>query len=232
MREESREVPCDKERQKHKHNCNRHEREPAPGLLIATEENATENRQKQNHLELRQERKCKEHRSVLEKSAEVDAVKGGNAKDAGEQIDLSPNRTVEQKRRVQGHKRKHKMCRVLWQLEACHQAARQINKSNMAKVNRPQAEELDESSLFYRDVCQAMDLRHNPEPKNIKRRIVAVKAFKPVVRQLLDPIHPIVLVTAKSGRIRAEQVCKQADNAPNQKILERLIVFHPKLQNV
>jgi hypothetical protein len=102
----------------------------------------------------------------------------------------------------------------------------------MAKVNRPQAEELDKSSLFYRDVCQAMDLRHNPEPKNIKRRIVAVKAFKPVIRQLLDPIRPIVLVTAKGCRIRAEQVRKQADNAPNQKVLDRLIVFHQKLQNV
>ncbi len=69
------------------------------------------------------------------------------------------------------------MRRILRQLETSHQAACQIDKAYMTKVNRPQAEEFKENSLFYRDIRQVMDLCDNPKPKNIKRRIVAIKAF-------------------------------------------------------
>ena len=100
----------------------------------------------------------------------------------------------------------------------------------MAKEYRPKAEELDERSLFYRDVRQVMDLRHDPQPKNVKRRIVAIKALKPIFRQLLYPIYPIILVATEGGRIRAEQVCKEADDSPNQEILNSLI-FHKMLPN-
>jgi hypothetical protein len=231
MCKESREVPHNNERQEHKQNGNCHEREPTPRLLVTAKENSSKNWEQQNHLELRQQGESKKHRGVLEKPTEINAVQSGDAKDAREHVHLSPNWAIEQKCRIQSHKRKRQMSRKLRQLETSDQAARQIDKSDMAKVHWPQAEELEEGTLFYGDIRQIMDLRHYPQPKDIKRRIIAIKTFKTISRKLLYPIDPIILVATKGGRISAEQVGKQANDAPNQKILDSFI-FHQELRIV
>ena len=169
-------------------------------------EEPAEYRKKENHLELRKERKHKKHRGKHRCSATRHTVNGAHSKHHREQIHLSPNGTRKQKGRIQGDKTRECVPFPFRIMEPVHKTTKPVQQKHVRKVNGPEAHELHEKRLADTYTEQIMNMRHNPEPKNIDRRVIPPEVPKAPIHELLSPAHPETLVTVIALGIRTKDI--------------------------
>ena len=107
----------------------------------------------------------------------------------------------------------------------------QSTRNKCEKINGPKADELEQESLADSYPENRMDLRHDPKPKDIKRRIVPLEVAKAAIHKLLHPAHPEALVAIIGISKSQENIREDAERPPQKKklrVFRVLVHYHTR----